>query len=198
MTAAAVADCRDSTLAKIETCPYIERWMRQSWIREIFNGRESTVVALLVLYLPNLKSITISDSIGSLGCLERLISTIDAAHRKHKQKPTSPLSQLSHLRLDRRDAWNDDSGASLPQWLPIVAGLPSSRRLSGEALIGHCSKRSEPLPEFKQSKLPRLRGFHMEVDDKFDGDMGAPFMKAGIDLVCWKVRNAAEKTRHEW
>lgn len=172
--------------------------MRQSWIREIFNGRESTVVALLVLYLPNLKSITISDSIGSLGCLERLISTIDAAHRKHKQKPTSPLSQLSHLRLDRRDAWNDDSGASLPQWLPIVAGLPSSRRLSGEALIGHCSKRSEPLPEFKQSKLPRLRGFHMEVDDKFDGDMGAPFMKAGIDLVCWKVRNAAEKTRHEW
>lgn len=61
------------------------------------------------------------------------------------------------------DTRNDDFGASLPQWLPIVAGLPSLRRLSGEALIGHCSMRSKP---YSGTELTYINLTRSDIDVK--------------------------------
>ncbi|KAL9129929.1 MAG: hypothetical protein Q9175_007158 [Cornicularia normoerica] len=144
VTVAALAECRDTILAKIEACPYIERQKQQIWTGAIFGGKESTVAALLILYLPNRRSITISNSVGNLGCLRQLISSIATANQTHTQSSHTPLSKLSHFRLQRRNTRDDILDTSLPRWLPNVAGLPSLRRLSGEAVTGHCSNRSNP------------------------------------------------------
>ena len=146
VTVAALADCRDAILAKIEACPYIEPRMQGCWTRNIFNGKESTVVPLLMLYLPNLRSITISNSIGNLSFLRQLISNIATANRTNTQNLPTPLSKLSHLRLEFEDTRSSVFKTSLPDWLRIVAGLPSLRRLSGKAVNGHCSNRTEPCP----------------------------------------------------
>lgn len=139
-----LAKCRDRILAKIETCHYIERQMQQGWAKEIFHGHISTIVALIILYLPNLRSITISYSFGKIHRLLQLIFSIASANLEHAQILPSPLSKLSHLRLEDWDHRNEDYDASLTGWLPVVAGLPSLRRFSGEGVTGHCSRRSKP------------------------------------------------------
>ncbi len=114
------------------------------WTQTIFCGRESTVVEILILYLPNLRSITISISNENSVCLKHLISNINTANRIQTQKAPTPLSKLSHLNLESRHARNVVFDNSLHTWLPIDAGLPSLRRLSGNAVNGHRSNRSKP------------------------------------------------------
>lgn len=54
------------------------------------------------------------------------------------------------------------------------------------------------LPELKQSRLPRLRGLRLEINDKLDDGMKDSFGKAGIDLVWWKERNPLARNNFEW
>lgn len=139
---AALADYQDAILAEIEASPYIIRQSKQSWIRHTFGGDEWTIFALLVLYLPNLRSITISGSDKDLYHLKRLTSNIANANTEYTQNLPTPLSKLSHIRLERQST---KSSAPLLEWLSLVAGLPSLQRLSEKCVVGHCSKRSQPL-----------------------------------------------------
>lgn len=144
MTVAALNDCLDGILAKIQTSPYIDRKMQQVWAQRIMRVEEWTVLALLMLYLLNLRSITIFDSYKDrdIDCLKRLISDIANASTEHTRNRSTPLSKLSDVRLECQST---KDGASGLEWLSSFAGLPSLRRLSGNAVTGHCSKRSNPL-----------------------------------------------------
>ena len=67
VTVAALANCQDAIMAKLEARPYIEREKQEMWTQPTYCGRELTVVASFILCLPNLRSITPSDSTKNLG-----------------------------------------------------------------------------------------------------------------------------------
>ena len=142
VTVAALADCQEAILAKIEACPYIIGQNKENRIQDTFDGDEWNLEAQIVLYLPNLRSITISGSDKDLYHLKRLISNIASVNTENTQNLSTPFSKLSHIKLELQST---DSGAPLLEWLSLAVGLPSLRRLSGKAMIGHCSKRSQPL-----------------------------------------------------
>ena len=147
---AALANCQDFIMAKLEACPYIEKEDERDWAQDILNGDDPTLFALMILFLPNLRLITVGDMFGIFsyfGRLERLISKIAVANRTLTSGPPTPLSKLSHLKLLRCwDIRDDDCHASPSKWLSIVAGLPSLRSLSGEGVFGHCSRKTRPCP----------------------------------------------------
>ena len=152
----ALADCRDSITTKVEGCPYIEPEERQCWIQEIFGGSEATLLALLILYLPNLRSITFANTCwAELERLEQLTAKIAVATRESKPNPC-PLDKLSHLGLERVcNLFEDRPGT------PIM-GLPSLRRLSGDSVTGHDLKWSEPYPSTDIADISLIRS-HIDV-----------------------------------
>lgn len=135
----AIAQCRDLLSVKLDAClyigtldnPYSRNFDTQPWMDEICEGNERTAVAFLLTLLPNLKSITFSDTRLYPNRVLVVGSNIAAAQQKLPEG-FHPLQKLTTTRLER------PSQASLEEFkfLDVFADLKSVQLLAGNMVQG--------------------------------------------------------------
>ena len=125
----------------VEDSPFIPKDQVESWIEELLDGDEGAVLSLLVMRLPNVKSLNIS-RMGASGF--HLLTTI--LHIAQSQD-TGTLSRLMDVQLSRT-SW------AMTGWVQAFSALPSVEAIK---VSGYCHEHDWDFADFQaESQNPRI------------------------------------------
>ena len=125
----------------VEDSPFIPKDQVESWIEELLDGDEGAVLSLIVMRLPNLKSLNIS-RMGGSGF--HILTTI--LHIAQSQD-TDSLSRLMDVELSR-------TSFAVTGWVQAFSALPSVEAIE---VSGHCDEHDWDFADFQSvSQNPRI------------------------------------------
>lgn len=116
---------------EVTSCPYLDDDETDAWTEKILLGDRGPACAILITLLPNLRSMTITDTSGMETPLGFMVKQIaDASSWGNRTSPQS-LGELSEV-----DTNHSDYITWLEMYAPWVA-LPSMRSLRGHTVRGY-------------------------------------------------------------